>query len=270
MLYFINCLSIITLSIIYSVIEVIRLVVIALNLKLKYKYELSWIVLKKELMYGFPLYMAALLIHLNYRADLFMVKHFLGDGDLGIYSISVHLAELAFIFPTALTTAFEGRLYTCKENERKDVTAQTIRLSFYITLIVCIIGMLCKPFIQIFYGVEYYTAGLAMIYLLIGIIFASIGKVTPAYYYTMGKPKVHLFVSATVLIINVICNYFLIPIYGINGAAIASSVSYTFYGLIYVIMLKKSGISVKKLFKVTKNDIIKLKEQFFVKKKGKF
>ena len=267
LLYFTNTLSLLSISVAYSFIEILKLVVVLFNLKIKYSFEISKEVIKKELKYGFTLYMAALLIYLNYRADLFMIKNMLGETDLGVYSIAVRLAELAFIFPAALTTAFEGKLYTCEENERKIVTSQTIKISFYITLIVCIIGILCRPLVKVLYGAEYLGAGSAMVFLLIGIIFASIGKVAPAYYYTMGKPNVHMVVSLMVLIINILCNYFLIPRYEINGAAIASSISYTFYGLVYIFMLSRSGISIKEIFRVSKRDIVAIKEQLFAKKR---
>ena len=99
-----------------------------------------------------------------------------------------------------------------------------------------------------------------MVILLIGIIFASIGKVAPAYFYTKGRPNIHLIVAAIVLVINLLLNFVLIPTIGINGAALASTISYLFYGLIYVLMLKKDGISIKQLLIIQKDDLKNLKQ----------
>ena len=99
-----------------------------------------------------------------------------------------------------------------------------------------------------------------MIILLIGIVFASIGKVSPAYFYTKGKPSIHLIVAAVVLTINIALNFVLIPIMGINGAALASTVSYFFYGVIYILILGRDGISVKQLLIIQKEDIRSIKQ----------
>ena len=189
-----------------------------------------------------------------------MIKDMLGNSELGIYSISVQLAELAFVFPTSISSAFEGRLYSCEEKDRKKISAQIVRITFYTTFAICIIGILMKPLVAVLYGQEYERAGVSMVILLIGIIFASIGKVAPAYFYTKGRPNIHLIVAAIVLVINLLLNFVLIPTIGINGAALASTISYLFYGLIYVLMLKKDGISIKQLLIIQKDDLKNLKQ----------
>ena len=109
------------------------------------------------------------------------------------------------------------------------------------------------------YGKEYELAGIVMIVLLIGVASAAIGKVAPAYFTTEGISKVHFKVTGMVLVINLIFNFILMPKFGIIGAAIASTISYTFYGIIYIAMLKKSGIPIKELLVMQKGDFIKIK-----------
>lgn len=258
-LYFTNELNIINISILYAIIEIIKLILLLRGQKLNYKPNIKIKIIKEELKYGIPLYLAALFIYLNYRVDQIMVKQYLGNNELGIYSIAVTLAELAFIFPESISSAFEGRLYSCNEKEIKSVTAQTVKLAFYLTAIICIIGICCKPLIKILYGIDYERAGITMIILLLGIMFASIGKVVPAYFYTSGRPKIHFKVSVIVLIINLTLNLVFIPRIGINGAAIASTVGYIFYGIIYLVLLKKDGFTIKELLYIKKDEINKLK-----------
>ncbi len=259
-LYFTNTLNILTISILYLALELMKAILLVKGLKLKYKFQINTSILKEEFKYGIPLYLAGLFIYLNYRVDQIMIKDVLGNSELGIYSISVQLAELAFIFPTSISSAFEGRLYSCEEKDRKKISAQIVRITFYATLAICIIGMLMKPLVAVLYGQEYERAGVSMVILLIGIVFASIGKVAPAYFYTKGRPNIHLIVAAIVLAINLLLNFVLIPTIGINGAALASTISYLFYGLIYIFMLKKDGISIKQLLIIQKDDLKNLKQ----------
>lgn len=259
--YYTNILNIITISVIYTILEIIKIVLLIKGAKVKYNFGINTKILKEEFKYGIPLYLAGLFIYLNYRVDQIAVRQILGNAQLGIYSIAVQLADLAFIFPDSIKSAFEGRLYSCKEkNEKQEVSTQIIRLSFYATFVVCIIGILCKPLVTILYGNEYKAAGLAMIILLIGIPFCAIGKVAPAYFTTEGKTKVHMIVSAIVLTINLILNSLFIPILGINGAAIASTIAYVFFGIIYIILFKKQGMQIKKMLIIEKKDLQTIKK----------
>lgn len=258
-LFLANKLNILTISILYLALEIMKIILLLKGLKIKYKFQINKNITIEEIKFGLPLYLAGLFIYLNYRADQLMIRNSLGNAQLGIYSISVQLAELAFIFPTSIASAFEGRLYSCEDKDKKKISAQIVRITVYITCAICIIGILCKPLITILYGSEYAAAGTSMIILLIGIIFASVGKVAPAYFYTKGKPSIHLIVASIVLAINVSFNFILIPKMGINGAALASTISYIFYGIIYIIMLRREGISVKQLLMLQKEDITSLK-----------
>lgn len=268
-LYFSDFLNIISISITYSIMELLKLILIKKGLKLNIRLFISFDLLKQELIYGIPLYLAALFIYFNYRADLFMVKAMQGDFQLGIYSIAVHLAELAFLFPSSIVSAFEGKLYSCSDDTKKNVTEQIIKITFYVTSIICLIGILCKPLIVFLYGKEYAPAGVCMIILLIGIAFASIGKIAPVYFYTQGKPKIHLLVSSLVLIINIASNCILIPKFGIKGAALASTISYIFYGITYIVLLTKSGIDFKNMLKIKKGDFKYFKSLILEKKSKK-
>ncbi len=267
-MYYLNMLNIINVSILYAVLEIIKLVILLIGLKIKYKPSVNKMIVKEELKYGMPLYLAGLFIYLNYRVDQISVRQILGNSQLGIYSIAVHLADLAFIFPEAIKTAFEGRLYSCKNEERKSISARVIKFAFYMTLAICIIGVICKPLVTILYGVEYEQSGILMVILLIGIPFVAIGKVTPAYFCTDGRTKIHLKVSGSVLLINFILNSVLIPKIGVNGAAIASTIAYIFYGIVYIVLLRKEGITLKQLLVLQKEDFYSIKDMILKKIKN--
>jgi O-antigen/teichoic acid export membrane protein len=128
------------------------------------------------------------------------------------------------------------------------------------TLLISIIGVCCKPLVTILYGKEYVKTGLSMIILLIGIPFLAIGKVSSVYFYTNGKTRIHMQISFGVLLVNLVANFFLIPKYGIYGAAITSTVSYIFYAIVYLIVLSRYGIKARKILIVDKSDINMLKK----------
>lgn len=261
-LFFLNGLNIITVSIIYALLEIIKLILMLIGLKTKFKFQINFRLFKDELKYGIPLYLSALFLYLNYRVDQLMIKSYLNNTELGIYALSVTLAELAKMVPDSVVSAFTGKLYNCEENEKKNIVVKTIKLSFYMTVLISIIGICCKPLVTILYGADYFRAGMSMIILLIGIPFLTIGKVSSVYFYTNGKTKIHMNIALAVLLLNLGLNFVLIPKMGINGAAITSTLSYVFYGIVYLFFLNRYGINAKDIIIIYKKDIELLKMYF--------
>ncbi len=262
-LYFTKNISIMSVSITYCGLELLKLFLMSRGLKLNYKFQIKKNIIISELKYGIPLYLSALFLYLNYRVDQVMIKTYIDETALGIYALSVTLAELAKTVPDSVVSAFTGKLYNCKEKEKERIVTLTIKLSFYMTLLISLIGICCKPLIVVLYGSEYAQTGLSMIILLIGIPFLTIGTTSSVYFYTNGKTKLHMTIAFIVLLTNLLLNFIMIPKYGIYGAAITSSISYFIYAIIYLFALHKNGISYKKIIIITKKDIDLLKQQAY-------
>jgi O-antigen/teichoic acid export membrane protein len=218
------------------IVTIFKLFLFTKNIKLKYKFRIDFQLLKNEFKYGIIIYFSTLFIYLIYRADQYLIKRMLGNSQLGVYSIAVTLAELVFLVPISVGTAITGKLYNIdiRSNNRKFITSKTIKYTFYVCLIVSIVGIFMTPLIPIMYGQSFTQASKVTIILFIGIIFASIGRVSSPYFLTKGKPQVHLLITSIVLFLNISLNLLLIPKFGINGAAMASTLSYIIYGLLYL------------------------------------
>ena len=231
------------------------------NINFRFSFKLNRMLLKEEFKYGISIYFSALFIFLNYRVDQLLIKKLLGMNQLGLYSVGVQLAELLFLIPQSVTTALEGKLYNMPQNDnRKTVTALTIKYTFFIAFCLAMLGIIMTPLVPIIYGTEYKDSVSIIIVLFIGVIFASIGKVSPSYFFTQGRPRVHLIITFITLIVNVTLNVFLIPINGIIGAAYASTIAYIIYGLTYVfyfVMFEK--FSLQNLLLLNKDDFTFLK-----------
>jgi len=187
----------------------------------------------------------------------------LGNSQLGVYSIAVTLAELVFLVPISVGKAITGKLYNIdsRSNSRKFITSKTIKYTFYICLIVSIVGIFMTPLIPIMYGQDFAEASQVTIILFIGIIFASIGKVSSPYFFTKGKPQVHLSITSIVLFLNISLNLLLIPKFGINGAAIASTFSYIIYGLLYLYyFVTNEKFTINELLILNRLDFIYIKK----------
>lgn len=252
----------------YFVLQVIPLmlnvIMLIKNIGMDFNLSIKHHMLKMEFKYGIIIYFSDLFIYLNYRIDQIMIKNMIGDSDLGIYSIAVTLAELLFLVPDSVTSALLGRLYNIDNRaDKKQITAATTKYTFYICLILCFAGILMTPLIPIVYGAQYLRAMPVTTILFVGIIFASLARVSCSYFFSEGRPRIHLSITFITLAINIIFNFIFIPRIGINGAAMASAISYTIYGIAYMIFfIKKEGFKLRQFLFIDDWDK-KMIQQFF-------
>jgi len=81
-------------------------------------------------------------------------------------------------------------------------------------------------FLKIFFGKEYVAGSLAMQIILIGTIFYALTYINNSVLLGIGKPKIIAKILLTAAFLNVILNFILIPKFGIEGAALATAISY--------------------------------------------
>ena len=205
------------------------------RLGLSWSPTMDWRLLRQELSYGFVVYISAIQLFLHYRIDQFVIRRMLGDGELGVYTIAVTLAELMFLVPTSIITALTGKLYnTYDDRKNQYVTAQTVKYTLYLCTVLCLIGIGAALLIPLVYGSAFRGAVHPTMILLTGVVFASIAKVSFMYYLVKGNPYFHLVIAFVTFAVNLLLNLLLIPRWGITGAALASSVSYFVYGCYYL------------------------------------
>lgn len=223
---------------------IVSILILYKNLGITYNIGFNKQLLKSEFKFGIVIYLATLFIYLNYRMDQIFIKNMLGEQQLGIYSIAVSLAELLFLIPGSVGTAILGRLYNIKDNnkEKKYILSMTVKYTFYICLFIGILGIMMTPLIPYVYGKEFASAKSSTIILFIGIIFASIGKVSSSYFQSEGAPIIHMVITLITFLANLLLNALFIPKWGIDGAAAASTISYILYGLVYVVFLNRKKI----------------------------
>lgn len=185
--------------------------------------------LKSLWSYGGKAHASNVVTFFNYRIDLLLINFFMAASPTGIYAVAVQIAERLWLFAQAASSVLFPRISALKQSEENthNLTALISRGTAWITLLAALIlGIFIVPIIELLFGVAYLDAAIVLILLLPGIVAGSISKILANDFAGRGKPEYNLAVSLTMLGINVICNIWLIPIWGINGAAVATSVTY--------------------------------------------
>lgn len=185
---------------------------------------------KKSINYGWKAHLSNILAFLNYRLDIFLLNLFLNPTATGIYVIAVQIAERLWIVSSAVSTVILPRLSELHndENTRRSLTPLIARWVLFITLIAAlIIAVVSKFFIRILFGEAYIEANTALLLLLPGIVLLSFARILANDIAARGKPELNMYTALMIITINTIANIILIPRFGINGAAIATSLSYS-------------------------------------------
>lgn len=197
---------------------------------------------KKCLSYGWKSHLGNILAFINYRADIYFVNLFLSPAATGIYIVAVQLAERLWILSQSISTVLLPHLAELHNNEpaRRRITPLVARWSGYLTFTGALLLAGVGSFlISFFFGEEYSTAYYAFLWLLPGIIAGAISRVLSNDIAARGKPEINAYIGAIVMITNISFNILLLPCYGINGAAIATTIAYTFNLIIKLYIYRK-------------------------------
>lgn len=170
---------------------------------------------------------ASLLGTLLIRSDIFLVNHFLGIKVAGIYSVAVFMAELIIKVPAIAGNVLFPKISKGVDQATINLTLRIARLSGLLSIIISVGVLIVGGYLlRLAFGNEFNDAYVPMVMLLPGVIALSFNVVLANYYAGMGYPFISILAQFVALITNIALNLFMIPHYGIIGAAISSSVAY--------------------------------------------
>jgi len=195
-------------------------------------------ILKKVFSYSLPLILFGFAISLLHQTDSFMIGFFLGVKEVGLYNAAIPIALLVTIsidlfrqlFLPIATKEYSRGKKKLVEQISKQITKWTLLVSFPIFILIFLFP---GAFIKLFFGEEFLVAATALQILVIGAMFTNSFEISKELLLMKGKSKLILFDIAIVVMTNITLNLILIPPYGINGAAIATSISLILLGLTY-------------------------------------
>lgn len=194
---------------------------------------------KELLNYSLPLLFSGILVFVITWTDTFMLGYFKTVSDVGIYNAAHPTALLMFILPTAFISLFLPvitELYSQnKMNEVKYLFKRVSKWIFFVNFpIFLIIAFFSKQIIGTIFGQDYVSGAIALSVLAFGYLIFSFSYTCQNILSMAKKTRIILFITILFASLNIMLNYILIPIYGINGAAIATSVSFILAATLYL------------------------------------
>ncbi|UJP63381.1 flippase [Mongoliitalea daihaiensis] len=210
------------------------------------------------LIYAFSL----LVINLNYKVDVILLDKISNTYELGIYSKGAGIIEYLWQIPMVFSSIVFARSSVAKDSSSfSNQVAQLLRVSLILIGGASVALLLLSKYIILgMYGQEFFESISVLKFLLPGVLILTIYKVMNMDLAGRGKPWISMKAMIPALVINVLLNIILIPKYGADGAAIASTISYSFAGLLFLWFYSKEvKIGIKEILKFKKSDFDPLK-----------
>lgn len=164
------------------------------------------------------------------RVDLLMISYFLDPTAVAIFHFANKIINYAELPLQALSQVIYPRIAAShlqnNGTELNKTYGNSIMwlLAFIIPMTMTVI-LFNKTLINLIGSESYLPASTVIIALCIASFFKPWGRVFGLTLDAIGKPKINFYMLAFSLVVNVLMNWILIPTYGVNGAALATSSS---------------------------------------------
>lgn len=219
--------------------------------------KLDWEIIQNMLSLGLTYAIALFVINLNYKIDIVLLDQLSTAYEMGIYSKGSGITQYLWQIPMLFSTIVFARSAISKNDRAFSVkVAQLLRVSFIFIALGSLLLLLLSEFIIIgMYGEPFRGSISVLNYLLPGVLILTVYKVMNMDLAGKGKPWVSLWAMIPALIVNIVGNLWYIPKYGANGAALASTISYSLAGIIFLYSYSKaSNMTIKEILHYKKSD----------------
>jgi O-antigen/teichoic acid export membrane protein len=179
----------------------------------------------------------------NYRVEFFLLRAWHNLGDVGVYSLSISLAELLWLLSASVTTVVVAPTISLDEERAVDIVAQTVRHALILTTAfgagLAAIAWFAVPVV---YGHEFSGARLPLLLLIPGIIAYSPASVLSAYFSMRhGQMRYPMIVAGVSAVVNALVCIALVKPLGASGAALASTAGYAVGSALLLAMFFRAG-----------------------------
>ncbi|UOQ53506.1 lipopolysaccharide biosynthesis protein [Hymenobacter cellulosivorans] len=164
----------------------------------------------------------------NYRLSYYFVAHYADARALGVLSVGVALAEAIWLIPrsTALVQ-YVDLVHATDKHAQIVPTLRIARLTLLsTTLAVVFLCALPAQVLTVIFGPEFGAAQPVILRLAPGVVAIAVNVMCSTYFAGTGHYRTNNLAATVGLLVTLPACWLLIPVLGINGAALASSLSY--------------------------------------------
>jgi O-antigen/teichoic acid export membrane protein len=213
------------------------------------KWSFSWKKGKYLLSRSYHYIISGMMVAIYGQTDKLMLKQMMNETSVGYYSLasSINLmwvfdlqAIIDSMYPTIMN------LYKTDKEQFEKKNRQLYAIVIYVSIFVAVMFILFGNLaIQILYGEAYLPAAEPLKIITWYTIFSYLGVARNAWIVCENKQKYLKYMYLSAVFINIILNYFMIPLWGASGAAAASLITQICTSIVLPCFIKDMRPNVK-------------------------
>ncbi len=206
------------------------------------KFCFSWTVARALFQKSKYYILSGLMITVFAQTGRIMLKIMIDDAATGYYSAAVACVGLTnFVFTAIIDSVrpsiFEGQKVSYERFETN--MARLYSVVIYLSLLQSVaITLLAKPIVYILYGAQYMPAVTPLRIISWYTTFSYVGAVHSIWILAEGKQKTLWVINLAGAVFNIALNAWLIPLWGVNGAAVTALATQIFTNVVVVQIMK--------------------------------
>lgn len=176
---------------------------------------------------GFPLIFHLISTTILGQSDRLFILHMIGEEDAGIYTVAYSIGVMGMILANACNDAWSP-WYLENTKAKNDRTIRKMAGMYMAFIALCFVAvfMVAPEIMEIMAPEPYWKAKPTVLFVVLGVFLQFLYRFPQAYEAYCMNLKWTAVATTLAAVLNCVLNYFLIRSWGINGAAIATVISY--------------------------------------------
>lgn len=181
-----------------------------------------------------------------YHVDVLMLQAYTTEAQVGYYKAALVLAEFLWLAPKAVQSVMIQSASELWHRDRIDqitsLASKATRYTLLLTTLLAIgIAVLSAEFVPRYYGSEFEPTIAPLLLLLPGTVGFAVARPILSVSHARGDMRIMILATGAAATMNLLLNVALIPRFGIEGAAIATSLGYISLPLFHLWGAKRIG-----------------------------
>lgn len=179
---------------------------------------------------SWPLLLSGIAIMVYMKIDQIMLGQMIGDEAVGIYSAAVRISEVWYFIPMAIVASVFPSIIEAKRQSEELYYARLQKLYDLMAVISVFVALPMTFFSEylmtLLFGVNFSDAGTVLAIHIWASVFVFLGVASSNWFIVEGHQIMNLKRTILGAVFNIFLNIVLIPSFGVEGAAIATVISF--------------------------------------------
>ena len=199
--------------------------------KVEYEFSLKeeLFLAKEMIFFAFPVTVTALAEMFIFAISTFVIAKLMGDLYTGYFGAADPISRFPLIISTSLATTILPAVSAAFSKKDQTLLSkyvlQAYKYSMLIIIPMCVgISLFATPILEVTFP-RFLAASPALSVLVIGMTFYSLFAISSSIVQGIGNPRIPMYVLVLGAIATFVLNWFIVPIYGIIGGSIATTIA---------------------------------------------